>query len=94
MLIENKRCNVRVNVTLMGVRATTFAAEKQYVLRILSVSVHLDIHHTKRMSRIIFSTVAPPVLPYFSTLSDKGTIFFTKILNLICVLLIFATTFV
>jgi hypothetical protein len=35
--IYNKAGNVRINVTLRHLRVTTFAVEKQYVLRILSV---------------------------------------------------------
>jgi hypothetical protein len=35
------------------------------------VSVALVIQHTKRMRRIILSSVACPALPYFSTLSHK-----------------------
>jgi len=35
------------------------------------VSVALVIHHAKRMRRILLSSAATPVLPYFSTLSRK-----------------------
>ena len=40
------------NLTLRGVRVTTVAEEKQYVLHVLSVFVALGIQHPMRMRHI------------------------------------------
>jgi hypothetical protein len=49
------------------------------------VSVVLVIQHAKRMRRIIWSSVACLVLPYFFTLSHKQHEFRKNILNIKCV---------
>jgi hypothetical protein len=62
---------------------------------ILSVSVALVIQHAKRLRRIMLSSVACLVLPYFSILFRTGNNFRKKrvIERKMCVL-VFFTTFV
>jgi hypothetical protein len=48
-----------------------FAVEKLTLLHILSVFVATVIQHAIRMRHIILSSVACPVVPYFSTVSHK-----------------------
>ena len=75
VLKQGKQCTY--NITLRCGRVTIVVAEKQYVLRILSVGVSvclaLVIQHEKRVRRSIhvLSSVACPSLQYFSTLSQK-----------------------
>jgi hypothetical protein len=59
-------------LTLKRFRVTTSAVEKQLIVTYSEyVSVALFIQHAKRMGHDTFSSVAFPVLPYFSTLSHK-----------------------
>jgi hypothetical protein len=68
----NKGGNVRTNVTVWVVRVTIIAAKKTVGITYSeSMSVGLVIQYAKRMRRIILSSVACLVLPYFSTLSSK-----------------------
>jgi hypothetical protein len=79
-LNRNKSGNVRIHVTLIRVRITIVAVEKQEVLHILSVrvSVSLVIQHVKHMRRIVLSPVLCVTLPYFHTYLISGTIFGRK----------------
>ena len=61
------------NLTSRRFRATGVAVEKQYVLHILSVCCSLL--YPACNARASYSSVACPTLQYFSTLSQKGTIF-------------------
>jgi hypothetical protein len=64
---------VRINLTLNRVRVTIFYCGKAIIIITYSecVSVALVIHHTKRMIRIILSSVACLALPCLFTLSHK-----------------------
>jgi hypothetical protein len=66
------------NVTFKRVRETVIAAEKQRVLHILGMSVALVIQHSKRMHRIISSSVACMSVSYYFTLSGKRHDFVKK----------------
>ena len=57
-----------------------------------SVSVGLVIQHTKRMRRIILSSVACHGLPNFSTLSHKQQDFWKKVIGHKICFLVFSTT--
>ena len=57
---------------MMRVRLTVVAIEKTIIITYSGhLSVALGTQHTKRMRRIILSSAASLVLPYFYTLSHK-----------------------
>ena len=92
----NKRGNVQCthNVTLRRVRVTIVVVVK--AVRITEseyASVALVLQHAKRMRRIIYSSVACLVLPFFLRYLINDTIFWKMSLNIKCVL-IFSTAFV
>ena len=68
----NKTGNVRINVTFSRVLSNHFYNRKAVTTTHSEcVSVALGIQHSKRMLRILSSSVACPTLPQFSTLSDE-----------------------
>jgi hypothetical protein len=91
----NRQCTC--NLTMKCVTVTIFAAEKQQILHILSVSVAFVIQHARRMRRIILSSVASLALPHFS-LCHKRHDFRGGggggLLNIKCVFCLFSTPFV
>jgi hypothetical protein len=56
-------------------------------------TIVLVSHHSKRMPRILLSSVAFPDLPYFSTLSHKRHYFLKKVTKHKTFFLTFSTTF-
>jgi hypothetical protein len=62
--------NVRLNVTLKRVRGNNVPVQAISITTSECVSVALVIQQAKRMRRIVFSSVACFVLPYFFTLSQ------------------------
>ena len=83
--ILTKKCTY--NVILKRVRVTTVAVEKP--LRFTcsqSELVALVFQSGQRARLVILSCVACLALPYFSTLSHKGTNFEKELLNTKCLL--------
>jgi hypothetical protein len=66
-----KTCSVRIKITGRRVRVKIVVVERQYVLHILSVYLALVTQNAMRMRLIVFSYVAFPAVPYFSTLSHE-----------------------
>ena len=65
----NNTGNVRINVTLRCVRVAIVAVTKQCVAYSECVFVALFIQHTKRMRRVILSSVAYLSVSFFTIIS-------------------------
>jgi hypothetical protein len=75
-ILPNQTGNVRINVKTRCVRVTIFAVEKQLSITYSEgMSVALIMQHSKRSRRVILLSVVCLPVPYFSTLSQKGTTF-------------------
>ena len=76
---HNKPGNICINVSFRRVRGNHFRRAKARGITYSEfVSIALVIQHAKRMGRIMLSSMACLVLPYFSTLSHKQYVFRKK----------------
>jgi hypothetical protein len=70
------------NITSRRFPVTIVVVEKEQVFRTLSVCVAIVTQHTKRMRRMILSSVASLALPYFFTLFLKRRDFWKNAVNM------------